>query len=102
MLTTPQLINSDVYRLREKIGVTTEPVFVPVQDTNGNTVAECFPNVNRKVAKCGGSLCHGWIVWEWPGKLIEAEFHGVWAAPNGTLSDITPKADGESQILFIP
>ncbi len=101
-LTTPNEISKQVYCLRAKIGVETEPVFVPVSDTDGCAVNECFPNVRQKIARDGGSIQHGWMVWEWPNKLIEGEFHAVWVAPDGSLKDITPKPDGEKQILFIP
>jgi len=33
---------------------------------------------------------------------MEAEFHAVWKSTEGTLLDITPKADEESRILFLP
>ena len=102
MLTTPLTINANVLRLREKIGITTEPVFVPVSLTDGNKIDDCFPNVKRKIANDGGSIQHGWMIWEWPGQLVEGEFHAVWVAPDGNYVDITPKPDGERRILFIP
>jgi hypothetical protein len=34
--------------------------------------------------------------------MIEGEFHAVWVSPDGGFLDVTPKADGERQILFIP
>lgn len=43
----------------------------------------------------------GWIIWEDPGLLVEAEFHVVWADPGGNLVDVTPKPDGEQRILFV-
>lgn len=46
-------------------------------------------------------LC-GWQLWEWPHVLVEAEFHAVWVSPQGEMIDITPKAAGEIQILFVP
>ena len=101
-LTTPKAISEQVYRLRAKIGVDTEPVFVSVSDTDGFAINECFPNVRHKIARDGGFIQYGWMVWEWPNKLIEGEFHAVWVAPDGGFRDITPKPDGEKRILFIP
>ena len=101
-LTTPKTIHDDVYRLREKIGVTTEPVFVAVDSPTIGKLGDCFADVERKVKSDGGSVQHGWTVWESPGTLIEGEFHAVWRSPDGTLLDVTPKADGERRILFIP
>ena len=31
-----------------------------------------------------------------------SEFHAVWVSPDGGFLGVTPKADGERQILFIP
>lgn len=101
-LTTPKTIHDDVYRLREKIGITTEPVFVPVDPCTGGKLSDCFADVERKIRRDGGSVQHGWTVWESQGTLIEGEFHAVWRSPDGSLLDVTPKADGERRILFIP
>lgn len=102
MLTTPKILSKDVNCLRDKIDVATAPVFVPIRETLGHTINECFQNVRRKIARDGGSIQYGWMVWELPGKLIEGEFQAVWIAPDGRSVDITPKPDGEEQILFIP
>jgi hypothetical protein len=100
--TTPTAINENVLRLKAKLGLDTEPVFVFVRDTEGHKVADCFYNVRRKIEKDGGSIQYGWNVWELPGYIIEGEFHAVWVNHNGEYVDITPKPDGETQILFIP
>lgn len=45
----------------------------------------------------------GWLIWIMPGvMMIEAEFHSVWVSPTGEMIDITPKAQGENKILFLP
>lgn len=100
--TTPAAINENVLRLKAKLGLDTEPVFVPVRDVMGHKVADCFHNVPRKIETDGGSLQYGWNVWELPNRIIEGEFHAVWVNPAGGYVDITPKPDGETQILFIP
>jgi hypothetical protein len=100
--TTPDSVNENVKKLVEKLGLKTEPVFVPVKDTDGHKKSDCFYNVRRKIEKEGGDILYGWNVWEYPEKLIEGEFHAVWVSPNGNLIDITPKVDGETEILFIP
>lgn len=101
-ITTPESINENVNRLCDEIGTGTQPVYVPVSPERGLSADACFKNVQAKVKKDGGSLQHGWIIWEAPEKLIEAEFHAVWVSPEGELIDITPKPDGETQILFVP
>ncbi|WP_237051002.1 SEC-C domain-containing protein [Lysobacter capsici] len=65
-------------------------------------VNECFPNVEAKIVRAGGSMLCGWQLWEWPHVLVEAEFHAVWLSPDGGMVDITPKPHGETRILFVP
>ncbi len=62
----------------------------------------CFFNVPKKVTAEGGRIQYGWAIWERPGLLIEGEFHAVWVSPEGEFIDITPKRDGETEILFLP
>lgn len=100
--TTPTAINENVLRLKAKLGLGTEPVFVPVCDTQGYKVADCFNNVRLKMEKDGGLVQHGWNVWELPQKIVEGEFHAVWVNHDCKYVDITPKPDGETKILFIP
>lgn len=100
--TTPAAINENVLRLKAKLGLNTEPVFVPVCDASEFKAGHCFNNVRLKIQRDGGSLQHGWIVWESPKTIVEGEFHAVWVNPAGEYVDVTPKVDGETQILFIP
>jgi len=100
--TTPSSIGKSVFLLRDKLGLNTDPVFVDVRDTEGHKFNDCYFNVKRKIAKDGGSILYGWTVWEAPKKMIEAEFHAVWVSDGGELVDITPHADGERRIVFIP
>jgi hypothetical protein len=62
----------------------------------------CFFNLPEKITADSGSIQHGWALWERPGLLIEGEFHAVWVSSEGELIDITPKRDGEIEILFLP
>lgn len=77
---------------------------VPVRPTPGAIPSECFPNVQHHIEKKGGRLVLGWHLWEIPGLLLEAEFHGVWESPKGGLVDITPTLPGfeEAKIVFVP
>lgn len=77
-----------------------EPVYLDVRPEPGAIAGECFANVAAKVAAAGGSVVYGWQLWEWPHVLVEAEFHAVWRASEGTLHEITPKHDRDEQILF--
>lgn len=99
--TTPKRISDGVRQLCEKVLPGSAPQFVQIIPADGALPSECFPNVEQHVLKFGGRSVIGWQLWEWPGVFAEAEFHAVWESPNGTLVDITPKADGEGAILFI-
>jgi hypothetical protein len=100
--TTPASVTEAVLRLREKIGVNTEPVFVPVQPAPHSALEECYRNVFTQVQERGGARQTGWCIWEHPGLFVEGVFHAIWLSPEGNLVDITPHRDGEQRILFIP
>ena len=99
---TPPEITKQLVSLAARVAPGQTPLYVPVHPEAGAQVNECFPNVEAKVQRDGGAIVHGWQLWEWPNVLIEGEFHAVWRSPGGDLIDITPKADGEGRILFVP
>lgn len=77
------------------------PEYVDVTPGEGAQIAYCFDNAATQVARAGGSVAYGWIIWRWPGRYFEAEHHGIWRAPDGTLHDMTPTQYGQTQILFL-
>lgn len=99
---TPKEITKHVRRLIAKVAPGRKAIYLDVQPEPSAKVNECFPNVEAKMAQAGGSMLCGWQIWEWPHVLVEAEFHAVWVAPDGSLADITPKQHGEKRILFVP
>ncbi|WP_342119794.1 hypothetical protein [Pseudoduganella sp. OTU4001] len=100
--TTPSSISPGVLALCHDIVRNGVPEYVSVQVENGAIVNECFGNVAKKVAADGGSIQHGWTIWQTGAWMVEGEFHAVWKAPDGTLIEVSPKPDGESSILFLP
>jgi hypothetical protein len=102
MITTPKRITPAIRKFCRTIDPTQTPVYVPVQPDRGAEPNMCFPVVNQKVQRDGGSIQHGWTIWEWPSFMLEAEFHAVWVTPDGTYLDVVPKVDGERRILFLP
>lgn len=100
--TTPSGINKHVRTLRDKIASPVDPLFVCVQTRSDARSAECFDATAKHVAEFGGVSVFGWQVWEWPGILIEGEFHAVWKSPAGKMLDVSRKDEGENRILFIP
>ncbi|NNG59795.1 zinc chelation protein SecC [Sphingomonas paucimobilis] len=98
--TTPVELTDFVRRSAAKLS--DQPlVYVPYEERAGARQSSCFSNVQTAVAEDGGSAVHGWMLWELPGAFIEAEHHALWLKPDGSLVDITPKADGEQVILFV-
>lgn len=62
----------------------------------------CHVNVLHHVKRHGGQQVWGWMIWE-AAAFAEAEFHSVWqSAPDAPLVDLTPRIDGEAEILFLP
>ena len=99
---TPKTIHRGVLQLCDKIRPGVKPIFVPIEPHPRALQNDCFPNVGLKIADQGGQILHGWRILELPGFFIEAEFHAVWAAPDGSLLDVSPKRPGQTHILFLP
>jgi hypothetical protein len=102
MLQLHEQSQTNVIKLRDHLGLSSEPVFVPVEVNAAAIHGDCFKNVSEKIATSGGQLQYGWTVWESPDQLIEGEFHAVWVSPEDRFVDVTPKPDGEKKIVFIP
>jgi hypothetical protein len=103
MLTrTPRVLTPKLRTLANDIVPGLDPVYVPVRPMIGSSLNECFANVDTMVRLEGGFAVFGWALWEWPGVMIEAEFHSVWQSPSGELLDISPRVGEETDILFLP
>ena len=99
---TPPAISKAVERLIAKVAPGQRPTYLNVDPAELASVNECFPNVANHIQKFGGEAVHGWLIWEWPSVLVEAEFHAVWKSPDNHLVEITPKEHGETKVLFLP
>lgn len=98
---TPVQITAEIERFCEEVAPGQKPVYVPVKPEKEAEVSRCHVNVEHHVKANGGTPVYGWIIWQSPA-LLHAEFHCNWLCSNGELLDITPKVDGETQILFLP
>jgi hypothetical protein len=79
-----------------------DPQIIPYVKTRGTICGECFQNVRTHVKKHGGEVIDGWLVWETPPLIVEAEFHSVWLRPDGVLIDITqPLTFGKSTTFLV-
>lgn len=103
MLTkTPEEIALHILELAEAIAPESRPIYVPVRPIPGGVENECFSNVAAAVKQSGGERRLGWALWEWPGVMVEGEFHAIWKTEAGQLIDVSPRQDCESRILFLP
>ena len=87
---------------RQVVGADASPFYIncsPLQDALEN---DCFPLIENYVARHGGTSVFGWAIWERPKVFIEAEFHAVWCAPDGSYLDLSPRPLPIPRILFLP
>ncbi|MDQ3819520.1 MAG: zinc chelation protein SecC, partial [Acidobacteriota bacterium] len=99
---TPRKITDDVQEFCREVAEGGEPVYLEVVPSHQDIPLDCFINVEKRVSEYGGSVQHGWRIWEWPHTMIEAEFHAVWLAPDDMLVDVTPAPKGVTRVLFLP
>jgi len=79
-----------------------KPVYLPFTNISPDYGSGwCHNNVLEQIRRAGGKRVNGWMIWD-NGKFVEGEFHSVWESPDGQLVDLTPRADREAEILFLP
>lgn len=97
MITPPEV---DDAILEFASSIVESPELVYIRLAPGAASTACSENVRQAISQYGGHSMKGWRIWLLPGKLLQAEAHSVWAAPNGVLADVTPTGDGDAQSLF--
>ncbi len=101
--TTPKTVSEAIKVFCADIDSAQPPIYVPVRPDPTAAINSCFGSVSNFVSRGGGSIQYGWIIWAGSKQLfLEAEFHAVWVSPFYEMIDITPKIDGEVNILFLP
>lgn len=100
MTTTPDAVTSEIRALCTRLGCSPDPVYVRVETHHNAQENDCFVDIEKYQKDHGGDRVIGWQIWEWPGVMVEAEFHAIWRSPSGDLLDVSYKADCEKQILF--
>lgn len=102
MLTkTPKKISKAILELCKSINPNSEPKYIPVNPVKGSTTNDCFMNIKKQLAHNEGDAQYGWVIWEWPNVMIEAESYTVWKNSDGNYISITPTFNGEKEILFL-
>ena len=99
---TPHVLKPSILQFCNSIVPNQQPFYIPVKTLLNQPINECFAILPKHIATHGGEQIFGWIIWEWPKVMIEAEFHTVWRTEDGILIDITPKIISVNHILFLP
>lgn len=94
-------ITKHILKLARQINATSAPEYVAVEPQADCLPDRGFENVARIAAKCGGSTQHGWRMRQ-DAYFAEGAFCAVWRRPDGSLIDVTPRADNSTLILFLP
>ena len=102
MHTVPPIHAEYVAAFAHEVVSGVSPIAVPHRPRLDRPMRECFPIVEEQIAAEGGTMVTGWALWEWPGVFIEAEFHAVWLATDGSPVDLTPNRILPKEILFLP
>ncbi len=95
-------VSPDVRRLCRQIETVDSPLVLEVLPRSDAAKHACFDNAANHVAEHGGSIQHGWLIWEWTGILLEADFHAVWRRPDSSLLDVSVNNDNATRVLFAP
>jgi hypothetical protein len=97
--TTPAQITDKIKNFCQGVAQK-EPFYVKVKPSGKHQ--ECFFNCSRFLSTHPGyKIVFGWIIWEAPW-ILEMEQHSIIQTPDGDFLDVTPQADGEESILFLP
>jgi hypothetical protein len=98
----PKLDEAHVTEFCRRVSPGAAAILVECKPQLGKPMRECFTIVQEVVAAEGGTSVPGWVVWEWPGVFIEAEYRCVWRRPAGELLDLTPRPTPNTAIVFVP
>lgn len=101
MNTVPKAITPSLLDFCRKIS-DGQPHYIPLKPIFDGRMQFCFDNVAQKIQRDGGTIVYGWAIWHVPGLYYEAEHHGVWRHPNGTIEDVSPQFDPMDYVLFLP
>lgn len=99
---TPKTIGLSIKRFLNIASLRGIPVYLQFTDLGKNyKKGYCLNNCEREHLETDCTIIYGWMIWELKEtSYVESEFHSV-IESNGELIDITPRVDGEEEILFI-
>ena len=94
-------VTKDLQAFQKTMPATKKPIIIKVDVLPDAVTNDCFVNVEKKIAACGGSIVHGWRVYQVPRAYLEAEFHAVWKSPQGFMRDVSD-CYGLGEVVFVP
>lgn len=94
-ITTPAALSEQVLAYTKTLGDGVAE-YVDVVPADGAIEDQPFFNVIMS----GETPVFGWLIWELTGYWLEAVRHAV-VDRDGTLVDVTPPIDGETQLMFV-
>lgn len=94
-------VSKNILKLARQLDATGTPEYIVVEPREGCLPNASFENVKAMIKTHGGSTQHGWAMREQI-HFAEGEFCAVWRCLDGRLIDVTPRADGQTRILFLP
>jgi hypothetical protein len=104
--TTPKVIEAEVAKLLDYLELdpsTAARLKYTAPTTFTPELSMCHFNAWLQHRDQGGSVQIGWILWQMKElSFCEAMFHAVWVSPENQLVDVTPRQDGEEEVLFVP
>ena len=104
--TSPKKVNLAVRNIAQHLGLdANEAILLKFNHPKkfDPELQNCFFNVWVQMLYAGGDKQHGWLIAQDSSRdFIEAQFHAVWVNSEGKFTDVTPRADGEKRVMFIP
>lgn len=102
---SPKKVNAAVRSILLELGLPERNVMWLKYKAPHGFVSEpgnCHFNVWVQCNFQGGEPVYGWMISQDVGTdFIEAQFHCVWLALDGSIIDITPRLDSEKRIMFV-
>ncbi|OHE21026.1 MAG: hypothetical protein A2540_02865 [Sulfurimonas sp. RIFOXYD2_FULL_37_8] len=96
----PRSISDEIVQFCGNINPLSKPIYVDSFPLDGNSVGNCFNNVEDTLNSSESSIL-GWIIWQTSSYLLQAEFHNVIKSGSGKLICVTPYSKSYDKILFL-
>lgn len=99
----PWRLTNAVRRFIVSLETGATPLWLPFSFASHDyRVGYCLSNCEAEHRRTSAQILFGWLIWQVRGQsFMEAEFHAV-VKRGHSIEDITPRADGERLVMFVP